>query len=58
MNFIPDGLISRFLDILGIECTSITSQYIAFVTCGSIFALLSISLMVLLFRFLVFLRKG
>lgn len=58
MNFIPDGIISKFLDLIGVECTSITSQYIAFVTCGSLFALLSIALMVLLFRFLVFIRKG
>lgn len=58
MNIIPDGLVSRVLDFLGVECTTITSQYIAFVSVSSLFALLSLSLMVLVFRFLVFLRKG
>lgn len=58
MNIIPDGFVSRVLDFLGVECTTITSQYIAFVSVSSLFALLSLSLMVLVFRFLVFLRKG
>lgn len=58
MNFIPDGFIDKVLDLLGVECTSITSQYLAFVVTGTVFALLGISLMVLLFRFLVYIRKG
>lgn len=58
MNFIVDGFLARFCTLIGIEITSATGMYIAF-TCGAfIFAIIVISFMVLLFRFLCYIRRG
>lgn len=58
MNILPDGLIQQFLDILGIQITTATGHYVAFLATSSLAAVALISLMVLIFRFLVYLRRG
>lgn len=58
MSIVIDGFLSRFLDLLGVTITSASGSYIAFICGAFIFAIIVISFLVLLFRFLVFLRKG
>lgn len=58
MIFTADGLIQRFLDLLGVSIQTSTGYYIAFVIVSAIVATSLVSLMLLIFRFLVYLRKG
>lgn len=58
MTVLPDGLVQQFLDVLGIEITTATGNYIAFLVTGALIAVALVSLLVLIFRFLVYLRKG
>lgn len=58
MSFTTDGLIYKFIDLLGVTLETSTGQYIAFVVCAVIFAICIVSFMLLLFRLLVFIRKG
>lgn len=58
MSITPDGLIQQFLDILGIELTTATGNYVAFIITASLSAVALISLMILIFKFLVYLRRG
>lgn len=58
MTFLSDGLVQRFLDLLGVSVSSSTGQYIAFIITAAVAAVCVVSLMLLIFRFLVFLRKG
>lgn len=58
MTITPDGLIQQFLDILGIELTTATGNYVAFIITASLSAVALISLMILIFKFLVYLRRG
>lgn len=58
MSITPDGLIQQFLDILGIELTTATGNYVAFIITASLLAVALISLMILIFKFLVYLRRG
>lgn len=58
MNFTPDGLIHKFLDLLGVSVTTSTGQYIVFIISSAVIAVSIVSLMLLIFKFLVYLRKG
>lgn len=58
MTFNPDGIIQQFLDILGVTVETASGQYIAFMVSAAILALVIVSLLLLLFRFLVYIRKG
>lgn len=58
MTFVSDGLVQRFLDILGVSVNTATGQYIVFIITSAIVAITIVSLMLLLFKFLVYLRKG
>ena len=58
MTITPDGLIQQFLDILGIQLTTATGNYVAFIITASLSAVSLISLMILIFKFLVYLRRG
>lgn len=58
MTIKPDGLIQQFLDILGIQLTTATGNYVAFIITASLAAVALISLMILVFKFLVYLRRG
>lgn len=58
MNITEGGLIQQFLDILGIELTTATGNYVAFIITSCLSAVALISLMILIFKFLVYLRRG
>lgn len=58
MNFTPDGLIQKFLDLLGVSVTTSTGQYIVFIISAAVIAVSIVCLMLLIFKFLVYLRKG
>ena len=58
MSFTSNGLIQRFLDLLGVSIQSETGIFIAFIIVSAIVAISLVSLMLLIFKFLVFLRKG
>lgn len=58
MTITPDGLIQQLLDILGIELTTATGNYVAFIITACLSAVALISLMILIFKFLVYLRRG
>lgn len=53
-----NGLIKKLLDILGITINTATGNYIAFIITAAVFAVALITLMVLIFKFLVYLRRG
>lgn len=58
MSILPDGLVQQFLDILGIQVTTASGHMIAFMVTAALSAVALISLMVLIFKFLVYLRRG
>ena len=58
MNITDTGLIKQFLDILGIEITTATGNYVAFMASAALLAVALIALMVLLFKLLVYIRRG
>lgn len=58
MSFLSDGLIQGFLDILGVQVNTPSSQHVVFVASAAFVTIALISLMQLLFKFLVYLRKG
>lgn len=58
MSFTTEGLVQTLLDLLGVTVETSTGQYIAFMVSSAILAISIIALMLLLFRFLVFIRKG
>lgn len=58
MNILDSGLIYQFLDILGVEITTATGHYIAFMATVALAAVALVALMVLVFKLLVYLRRG
>lgn len=58
MTFTSDGLIQQFLDVLGVQLLTASGHSIAFLAVSALFALCITSFMVLLFKFLVYIRKG
>lgn len=58
MSIVQGGLIQQFLDILGVNITTATGNYVAFIITSCLTAVALISLMILVFKFLVYLRKG
>lgn len=58
MTFIQDGLIQQFLNLLGVNINNATGYYIAFIIASAVFAVITVCLALLIFRFLVYLRKG
>ena len=58
MIFTADGLIQKFLDLLGVTVTTSTGQYIVFIISAAVIAVSIVCLMLLIFKFLVYLRKG
>lgn len=57
MTFNVGGLISELLDFMGVQLTTSTGYYIAFLACACILAVVFVSFICLLFRFLVYLRR-
>lgn len=57
MTITEGGIISQFLDLLGVELTTATGDYVAFLVSASLAAVCVITFTVLLFKFLVYLRK-
>lgn len=58
MSFSNNGIIQQFLNLLGVVPETATGQYIAYMVSAAVFAICIVAFMSLLFRFLVFLRKG
>ena len=58
MTFTADGLIQKFLNLLGVTVTTSTGQYIVFIISAAVIAVSIVCLMLLIFKFLVYLRKG
>lgn len=58
MIFTDDGIIAQFLSILGVQITSYDGYYIAFVVSSALAACIIVSFLVLLFKFLCFIRRG
>lgn len=58
MTFIENGLVQRFLDLLGIDIITATGGYIAVSLVSCILAISIVSLMLLIFRLIVYLKKG
>lgn len=57
MTIVVGGLVDQFLDVIGIQVTTMTGYYIVFLTVSCLLGVTLISLMGLLFRFLVYLRR-
>lgn len=58
MTFLPTGIIQQFLDLLGATPTTLTGQYIVFVTMASCFVLCIVAFLTFIFKLLVYIRKG
>lgn len=58
MSFTTDGLIRQFLDVLGVTIETASGHNIAFLAFSALFGLCITAFMVLLFKFLVYIRKG
>lgn len=58
MTFTADGIIQTFLDLLGVTVDTASGQYIAFIVSSSVFGICIVAFLLLLFKFLVYLRKG
>lgn len=58
MSFTENGIIQEFLNLIGAVPETATAQYIVYMVCSALFAICIVAFMSLLFRFLVFLRKG
>lgn len=57
MTIVDSGLVQQFLDLLGVELTTATGHYVAFLAVSSLAVVALVSLLVLLFRFLVYIRN-
>ena len=57
MNITDGGIISQFLDLLGVQVTTATGDYVAFLVSASLAAVCVITFTILLFKFLVYLRR-
>lgn len=58
MRLLDTGLIYDFLSLLGIELVTSTGTMLAFVACAALLCVCIISTLVLIFKFLVYLRRG
>lgn len=58
MIFTDTGIIAQFLSVLGVTVTTFDGYYVAFVVASAVVACVVISFMVLLFKFLCYIRKG
>lgn len=58
MKLLNTGLIYEFLSLLGIEIVTSTGTMLAFVACAALLCVCIISTLVLIFKFLVYLRRG
>lgn len=58
MRLLDSGLIHEFLSLLGIEIVTASGTMLAFVVCAALLSVCVISLLVLIFKFLVYLRRG
>lgn len=58
MRLLDSGLIYDFLQLIGVELTTQTGILVAFLVCAALLCVCIVSVMVLLFKFLVYLRKG
>lgn len=58
MKLLDSGLIHDFLQLIGIELVTSTGTMVAFLVCAALLCVCIVSIMVLLFKFLVYLRRG
>lgn len=58
MTLLDSGLIHDFLNLIGIQITTTTGTMVAFIVCASLLCVCIVSCLVLLFKFLVYLRRG
>lgn len=56
MTFVNNGLLNNFLDLIGVQINSPDAQYIAFIVLACVFGAITISFLVLIFKFLCYLR--
>lgn len=55
---LTDGLIQQFLDLLGVQINTATGNYVAFLAGAALLCVAVVSFMVLLFKFLCYIRRG
>ena len=58
MRLLDSGLIHDFLDLLGIEILTQSGAMVAFIICGALLSIAICSCLLLIFKFLVYLRRG
>lgn len=58
MRLLDVGLIQDFLSLIGIEVVTSTGAFVAFLVCASLLCVCVVSCIVLLFKFLCYLRRG
>lgn len=56
MTFTSNGLLNKFLDLIGVQITSVDAQYISFIVLACVFGAITIAFLVLIFKFLCYLR--
>lgn len=57
MTLVDSGLVKQFLDLIGIQVTTASGGYIAFLVCSILIALIVITFSMFLFKFLVYIRR-
>ena len=57
MTLIESGLVKQFLDLIGIEITTASGGYIAFLVVSILIGLIVITFAMFLFKFLVYVRR-
>lgn len=58
MRLLDNGLIYDFLSLLGIEIVTSTGTMLAFLAVAALLCVCIVSTLVLIFKFLVYLRRG
>ena len=57
MTLVDSGLVKQFLDLIGIEITTASGGYIAFLVVSILIGLIVITFAMFLFKFLVYVRR-
>lgn len=57
MTLVDSGLVKQFLDMIGIQITTASGGYIAFLVVSILIGLIVITFSMFLFKFLVYVRR-
>lgn len=57
MTLVDSGLVQQFLDLIGIQITTASGGYIAFLVVSILIGLIVITFSMFLFKFLVYVRR-